>query len=237
MTFRAMRSEAVAAPPRTGHRTQEGAVEVVFFHDVLCAWSYIADQRLQLLRAQYGPALSWSARGFPLRPDDHAPDKKQRAVFARHFRRAAKEREGSGVVADLWTGGDAPASSLPPLVALEAARQQSEEAHDRLQQALRQAAFLRGMNVCRRDVIVELAGSSGLDLPRFLEAFDDPRTEERVHEGVMEAESMEIKGVPALVIGGEWLLQGCRELSEYREVFDRYLKERATTAADLRVVH
>ncbi len=220
MGYRAMRSETVAAVPRTGTRSVAGAVEIVFFHDVLCAWSYIADQRLALIKEQYGSALTWRTLGFPLRPDEQAPDKKQRALFARHFKRAAKENEGKGVTADLWTGNDAPNSSTPPLLALEAARAQGDDAHDELLKALRQAAFLRGLNVARRDVLVELAESSGLDMPRFFARFDDPHTNDRVAKGV----------------AGEWLMQGCREVAEYRDVIDRYMKERAG-APELRVIH
>ena len=30
--------------------------------------------------------------------------------------------------------------------------------------------------------------------------------------------------MPALVIGGEWLMQGCRGFGEYRQVIDKYLR-------------
>src|SRR5207253_2304682 len=121
--------------------------------DVLCSWCYVADARLDYLRDEYGPVLRWSLRPYPLRPENQIPDKKQRAVLARHFRRVAREQEGKGVKPDLWTGQDPPASSVPPLV-----------------------------------------------------------------------------------IGGEWLMQGCRERSEYREVIDKYLRERVA-AAQVRTMH
>jgi hypothetical protein len=38
------------------------------------------------------------------------------------------------------------------------------------------------------------------------------------------------------VIGGEWLMQGCRDLAEYRQVIDKYIRERVA-AAQLRVIH
>src|SRR5438876_477017 len=65
---------------------------------------------------------------------------------------------------------------------------------------------------------------------------DDPRLEQDVYEASEEAETLGIKGVPALVIGEEWLMQGCRELSEYREVIDKYLRERVA-AAQVRTMH
>ena len=193
-------------------------VELVLYHDVLCSWCYVADARLEYLRDEYGPTLRWTLRPYPLRPENQLPDKKQRSVLARHFRRLGREQEGKGVKPDLWTGQDPPASSAPPLVALEAALPQGAPLQRELLQAMRRAAFLQGINVARRDVQLELAAQVGLDLDRLVEELDDPRVEQDVNDAVEEAESLGIKGVPALVIGGEWLMQGCRELAEYRQV-------------------
>ncbi|HET9752518.1 MAG TPA: DsbA family protein, partial [Myxococcales bacterium] len=157
-------------------------------------------------------------------------------VLARHFRRVAREHEGKGVKADLWTGQDPPASSVPPLLALEAALGQGREQQRALLKAMRRAAFLEGINVARRDVQVELASRIGLDVGRFLERLDDPSLEQDVNDAAEQAEALGIKGVPALVIGGEWLMQGCRELSEYRQVIDKYLNER-TTSSQVRLMH
>ena len=219
-------------------RTHEDpeAVEIVIHHDVLCAWCYLADARLTFLRDEYGSAIRWRYKGYPLHPDNQLPGRQQRAVLARNVRRVAKEREGRGIVADLWTGRDPPTSSLPALVALEAALPEGIEVQRELLRALRQAAFLRGINVARRDVILELAATAGLHLPRFLERFDDPRTAVEVNDGVEDAEGLGIRGVPALVIGGEWLMQGCRDLAEYRHVIDKYLNERGS-APQLRMIH
>src|SRR5207253_1952670 len=110
-----------ARPARWAAQRAEPQVELTLYHDVLCSWCYVADRRLDYLRDEYGSAVRWSIRGYPLRTEERLPDRRQRALLARHFRRVAKEAEGQGVVADLWTGADPPASSMPPLVALEAA--------------------------------------------------------------------------------------------------------------------
>jgi predicted DsbA family dithiol-disulfide isomerase len=211
-------------------------VELVLYHDVLCSWCYVADARLDYLRDEYGPALRWSLRPYPLRPENQLPDRKQRSVLARHLRRLGREQEGKGVKPDLWTGQDPPASSVPPLVALEAALPQGPELQREFLKAMRRAAFLESINVARRDVQFELGARVGLELGRFAEQLDDPRVEQDVNEAVEEAEALGIRGVPALVIGGEWLMQGCRELSEYRQVIDKYLSERVA-ASQLRIMH
>jgi predicted DsbA family dithiol-disulfide isomerase len=230
----AIRPAAGADPQRLF--TEPAALELILYHDVLCSWCYVADARFDFLRDEYGPLVSWSLRPYPLRPENQLPDKKQRALLARHFRRVAREREGKDIKADLWTGADPPSSSLPPLVALEAALPQGPAPQRRLLKAMRRAAFALGINVARRDVQLELAGQVGLDVAAFAEQLDDLRLEQDVNDSVDEAESLGIKGVPALVIGGEWLMQGCRDLSEYRQVIDKYLRERVATA-QVRVMH
>src|SRR2546426_2226248 len=121
-------------------------------------------------------------RPYALGPDHMLPDKKQRAIHARHFRRLAREAEGKGVRADLWTGSDPPSSSLPPLVALEAALPQGPEMQRQLLKAMRRAAFIEGINVARRDVQLELAAQVGLDLGRFAERLEDGRLEQEVND-------------------------------------------------------
>ena len=205
------------------------ALEVVLWHDVLCAWCYVADARLDFLRDEYAGMVRFRLKPYPLRPDNQLPDKKERNALARSVRKVAREPEGKGIKPDLWTGQDPPHSSLPPLIALEAALSQGPQLQRELLAAMRVAAFLRGINVARRDVQLELAAKVGLDLPRFIQALDDPRTEEAIEDASAVADSVEIKGVPALVIGGEWLMQGCRELSEYRQVVEKYLRERVAS--------
>jgi predicted DsbA family dithiol-disulfide isomerase len=215
---------------------ETAAVELILYHDVLCTWCYVADARLAHLRDEYGPLASFRLRPYPLRPDHQLPDKKQRAVLARHFRRLAREPEGRGVKAELWTGEDPPSSSLPPLVALEAALPQGPVLQRALLEAMRRKAFVEGINVARCDVLLELAGQVGLDVGQFAQQLDEPRLPQEVNDSVEEAEALGIKGVPALVIGGEWLMQGCRDLSEYREVIEKFLRERVAQAP-VRTVH
>jgi predicted DsbA family dithiol-disulfide isomerase len=212
------------------------ALEVTLWHDVLCSWCYLADARLDFLRDEYGELVRWNLRPYPLRPENQLPDKKERTSLARSYRKVAREIEGKGIKADLWTGNDPPHSSLPPLVALEAALPQGVQLQRDLLVAMRKAAFHDGINVARRDVQVELAGRVGLDLQRFIQRLDDPRTEQDVNDASSEAESLGIKGVPAVVIGGEWLMQGCRDLTEYRQVIDKYLRERVTPS-QVRLMH
>jgi predicted DsbA family dithiol-disulfide isomerase len=211
-------------------------LDLVLYHDVLCSWCYLADARLDYLRDEYGALLRFELRPYPLRIETQLPDKKERARLARNFRRVSREPEGALIKPDLWTGRDPPSSSVPALVALEAALAQGPQHQRELLVAMRRAAFHEGINVARRDVQLELAAQAGLNLSRFADKLDDPHLETQVIDAVEEAESLGIRGVPALVIGGEWLMQGCRDLSEYRAVIEKYLAERVAPSQQ-RMMH
>ena len=226
MSARPATRVAVAAKSREQEPDDDDRVELVLYHDVFCSWCYVADQRLDQLRDEYKAAVRWTLKGFPLRPEESVPDKKQRQLLARHFRRVAKEAEGKGVRTELWTGNDPPASSMPPLIALEAALPQGPDKQRKYLEAMRKAAVRDGINVARRDVLLELAARSGLDVQQLDERLDDPAVARQVEESTEEAEAHGIRGVPALVIGGEWLMQGARDVSEYRMVIDKFLAER-----------
>lgn len=213
-----------------------GQLEVTLWHDVFCPWSYVAGKRLELLREEYGDEISWAYKGYPLRPLDRLPSEREIQVFGRHHKRIRREPEGKRVVTDLWLSGDPPRSSMPPLCALHAALQQSVAAQRSMLVLFREAAFERGVNVARRDVILELASKLGLDMTRFLRDFDAQQTSRAILEEHEEAEALGLRGVPALVLGGEWLVAGARELHEYREVIARYISDHGN-GTPIRLLH
>jgi predicted DsbA family dithiol-disulfide isomerase len=211
-------------------------IELVLYHDVLCSWCYLADARLQILREEYGDAVTFTYRAFPLRPGEVAPTQRELKLLARHYRRVGREPEGRGLVPDLWVGRDPPASTLPPLVALEAARLQGTPRRDALLRALREGAFQRGLNIARRDILIEIASQVGLRMDRFLAGLSAPATEQAVRAEHMEAIGHGVRGVPALIVGGDWLVSGARDLAEYRELIDRYRRHRGPSVPE-RVLH
>jgi predicted DsbA family dithiol-disulfide isomerase len=211
-------------------------IELVLYHDVLCSWCYLADARLSVLREEYGDAVNFTYRAFPLRPGEVAPTQRELKLLARHYRRVSREPEGRGIVPDLWVGRDPPTSTLPPLIALEAARLQGTPRRDALLRALREGAFRRGLNISRQDILIEIAERVGLRMDRFLAGLSAPATEQAVRAEHMEALGHGVRGVPALTIGGDWLISGARDLSEYRELIERYRTQQGTSVPD-RVLH
>ena len=209
---------------------------ISLFHDVLCALCQVAWERVRRLEDEFGDLVEVELRPFPVRTDEVAPSERDVRRQVRLVQKASHEPEGALLQSTLWCGRDLPLSSLPPLLAAEAAREQGRSAQRTLLSRLRDAAFQGGINVARRDVIFELAATCALDMDRFAEAFDSPGTLRAVQDSRRQALVCGVRAVPALLIGGEWLVTGVRELHEYREVLLHWL-QRSGQGATERLLH
>jgi predicted DsbA family dithiol-disulfide isomerase len=192
-------------------------LQLVLYQDVLCAWCFIAEQRLAVLKAELGDTVRWKVRPFPLRTQDSVPSPRELSSWAKDIEDARKEVEGQSLSPELWTAPDPPRNSIPALAALEAARLQSHAGRNALARALQRAALEQGLNVTRSDVLFEMAASVGLDMNRFVAAYQSQETRRLITEEHRMATERGVKGVPTLVIGGKWMICGLREVSEYRQ--------------------
>jgi predicted DsbA family dithiol-disulfide isomerase len=195
-------------------------IEVVLYQDVLCAWSYLADLRLEALRAEFGELVRWRVRPYATRLTDEVLTETQRHEWLGELARARQEPEPAArlLTNELWLSGNAPRSSLPALMALEAAQLQGAQARQLLARAMQRLALEQGINVTRADVVFELAGCVGLEMNRFEAAWRSPQTKRLVLEEHRAAASRGVRQVPTLVLGDRWMVAGLREVSEYREL-------------------
>jgi predicted DsbA family dithiol-disulfide isomerase len=174
---------------------------------------------------------------FPRRWDLRVPGARERRARARAVERAARERDAPPLSPELWSSASPPASGAPALVALAAARLQGAEQEATLRAALREAALVRGLDVSRQDVLVEVASRDAtLDLGRFLSALRAPATERQVRAAFDDAIDRGIETAPAVVVGEEWLVTGPRAADEYHDILRRYLNLRAGVPTE-RTVH
>lgn len=211
-------------PPRT---IPAQPASLVLYEDPLSPWCLVAERRIRAaLEDLHGAFEPLRLEPFPLRPEPRAVSEHERQRLARAARKAAREPEAAAITPDLWLSMDPPASSVPPLAALVAARVQGAAREAALREAMREAALVRGINVSRRDVLYELAHAAGLDVARFACALSAPATERRVVDSLEDALGKGIERAPALVIGEEWLVSGPRSADEYRAVLRRYVASR-----------
>ena len=210
---------------------------LVLYEDPLSPWCLVAERRVAAAAAELpGVFRALRLEPFPTRVTPRALTRAERRALARAARRAAREPEATGSTPDLWLSPDAPLSSVPVLVALAAARLQGAAGEAAFRAAVRQAAFYRGLNVSRSDVLLELAERAGLDLAAFSEVLSSPSAEVRVHQALQAAQERGVEEAPSLVIGDEWLVVGARRTAEYRSILHRYVAERVVGQAQL-VMH
>ena len=209
-------------------------ISLILHGDVLDPWSWIAEKRIAIaadeLHGRFTPiahallARRWEAR---------APSAVERRTRARELKRAAREPDAPPFSTELWSSaGHGPCSSAPALVAIAAAGLQGRAAEAVLREAVREAALVRGLDVTRADVLVEIAGRAGLDLGRFVPALEAPGTERALLDDIADAADRGIERSPSLVIGDDWMVVGLRSLRDYRLVLKRYLAMRAGTPVE-----
>jgi predicted DsbA family dithiol-disulfide isomerase len=206
-------------------------LEIAVYQDVFCAWCYVAEARLEPLRRELGEAVRWSFRPYALRLEDTPLTPKERSDCIRELEAAQQEKEGARLSSELWTQEEPPRSSIPPLLALEAARLQGADALGGLLGALRRAALEQGVDVSRTDVLLEIAGALGLDLNRFIAAFQSPQTRRLVLQEHRLAHQRGVRGVPSLVLDNRWMISGLREVEDYRSLILGCLRKHAQRSA------
>lgn len=180
--------------------------------------------------ALHGRFLPVEHAPLPRRWEPRAPSARERRSRVREIRRAAREHDAPPLSPEVWSDSPVgPQTSAPPLLAIAAARFQGLAAASRLRTALREAALVSGLDISRRDVILEVASRAGLDLARFLPAFEAPGTERALLEDIEEARDLGVERSPSLVINDDWLVPDLRSLRDYRLILKRYLAMRAGT--------
>jgi predicted DsbA family dithiol-disulfide isomerase len=194
-------------------------LQITLYQDVLCAWCYLADLRLETLKQEFGDIVRWRVRPYPLRVHDTPPTERELRGMEEEVKRAQQEPEAVArqLSTELWRGGDPPRTSLPALAALEAAGLQGPLARVCLARAMQRAALEQGVNVSRTDVVFELASRVGLDMGPFAVAYHSEGTRKLILDEHRLASSRGVRGVPTMVIAGRWMVCGLREVAEYRE--------------------
>ena len=205
--------------------------------DLLDPWCWIAERRISSAAEAFPGRFSLMHGPLPRRWDPRIPSARERAARARALERAARDPDAPPLSPELWSSVSAPGSGAPALVALAAARLQGAAQESALREALREAALVRGLDVSRDDVLLEVASRQpSLELGRFVSALRAPATERQVRIAFEEALDRGVRAAPSLVLGEDWLVTGPRSAAEYHEILQRYLVLAAGVPVE-RVLH
>ena len=164
------------------------AIEITHFSDVLCVWAYIAQVRVDELRANFPDDVRVRYRFLQVfgdvagKMETQWSDRGGLEGYAAHVQEVAGQFDHVGINPDVWLR-NTPASSMPAHVLLAAAKVAladdpqgaDPEAVDRLLGALRRAFFVDAIDISRHDRLFEIAEAAGSDVPRLTAVIDHGR--------------------------------------------------------------
>lgn len=194
---------------------QQPLVEVEYFTDPLCCWSWAFEPQWRRLRFELGPQLMWHYRMGGMIPnwqsyDDpinsiHQPS--QMGPLWHH----ARELSGMPLQDRLWIE-DPPSSSYPACAAVKAAGLQSAAAAEAYLRALREAAMLRRLNIARTETLQQVADElqqieaeapeqpHRFDADRFASDLQRKEAREAFREDLQRSRYLQIGRYPTLVV-------------------------------------
>lgn len=120
-----------------------------------------------------------------------------------------------------WSGDHQPPShSVPPAVAGKVAARQGPEAYRNFSDGMFKAYFTENRTISDTDVIVAIAGETGLDQQTFVDDWNTNTDEvtREVFSDYYSAVESEITGVPAVVVDRKWLIPGAVDTDNYRSM-------------------
>jgi putative protein-disulfide isomerase len=145
-------------------------IEVVYYTDPLCCWSWVMEPQWQRLQTELGGSLTIVYKMGGLLPsweNFHDPvNSIRKPVQMGPEWLHAKYVSGVEINDRLWVT-DPPASSFPACIAVKAAELQSKTFGIRYLSLLREAVMLQGRNIARTEVLLELADVLGASHPSF----------------------------------------------------------------------
>jgi predicted DsbA family dithiol-disulfide isomerase len=222
-------------------------VEVIYYTDPLCSWSWAFEAVWRRLRYELGGRISWRYALGGMIPDwqtfndplhsVHRPAQMGPSWYE------VRHRTGMPIDEMIWLQ-DPPASSYPACVAVKAAGLQGAAVEEAYLRRLREAVMLERRNVARREVLVEafeeLAGEEQLHpvTARFRRDLVGDEALEAFRADLKDAGYREIGRFPTFVLRGAAgravLVVGYRPYPVFREALAAVAPdlEPSRTAAD-----
>jgi predicted DsbA family dithiol-disulfide isomerase len=181
----------------------------------------VAEVRLNKVVTGHARPFSLRRVGYILKPESAA------------FPTFSSERRGHWLRAEAaepslgirpWVGGDQyPGSSVPALLAAQAAKRQGDALSETFHFALFHTFLVENRDISSGAVLEQVALTCGLDLTRFRIDCKDPMLKEAVYAEHLEAIDLwKAEAVPTIVVGEE-RIEGAAPLAVYQAALARLL--------------
>lgn len=186
-------------------------VPILYFSDVLCVWAYIAQLRVDAVKAAFGDQVLLDHRFCSVFGDTATKfgvgwaDRGGYAGYADHVLEAAGAFPEVSLNRAVWREVR-PASSISPHLFLkavqlaEAAGACAPGAFEQVTWAARQAFFAHGRDIASADVQRGVARERGLDAEAFEVFLRDGRAHAALARDYQDAAAMGVQGSPSFVL-------------------------------------
>lgn len=182
-------------------------VDVTYFSDVLCIWAYVAQVRLEEVKAKFGETVRLHYRFCSVFGDARnkiATNWRERggaAGYSAHVVGIAARFPHVEVRPDIWVATQ-PASSASPHLFLSALLERGSDmaTFEQVMWAFRHAFFAEGEDIGRWDVQQKIARRFDVDIAAMERSILGGEAFARLQADYQEAERLKVEGSPTFVI-------------------------------------
>ena len=202
---------------------------IVVFSDIGCPWAHVAVWRLHDARRRLGleGRVAFDHRVFPLELFNSQPTPRDELAVEWEACAALAPRAGW----QAWSAPDWawPATMLPPMEAVQAAREQGPAAAEQLDRGLRRAFWGESRCISMRHVILEVASDcDAVDLEVLADAIDSGRARHLLFEQYEVARTDAVDGSPQLFLADGTTLQNPGIEADWEEGADGFWRPTIT---------
>ena len=193
----------------SSQQAKAGSIDVVYFTDPLCCWSWVFEPEWQKLLTTFKHTIRWRYCMGGLLPDwnnyyDAANSISKPLQMGPMWMHAA-ELTGITLRDDIWAK-DPPASSYPACIAVKTAALQSIEAGNKYLYLLRKACMQDAQNIARLEVLINIAEMMSddknlvFDIDLFKQHLRENKGKEAFRKDLQEVRYFGINRFPSIVI-------------------------------------
>lgn len=150
----------MAKENKVNNRLQAGSIDITYFTDPLCCWSWAFEPQWRKLQYEYKNQLTWRYCMGGLLPSWNnfidTVNAVNRPLQMGPVWMHASHISGMHIEYNIWAR-DPPASSYPACIAVKCAQLQSEIFGEQYLRMLREEVMLNGVNISREEVLIQCA--------------------------------------------------------------------------------
>ncbi|MFT5356085.1 MAG: putative DsbA family dithiol-disulfide isomerase [Polyangiales bacterium] len=179
-------------------------VNIQYFSDVLCAWAYVGQARLNELESHFGDEVVTDSHFMTVFGDARGKlearwrDRGGLAAYAEHVRSVIARFDHVSVHPDTWAKV-APSSSLNCHIFLAAVKLHDVEMFRQAAWALRLAFFRDAVDISLRKAQLEVAENIGLSVPKIEELLYNGKAHAELSRGLNLAKQYSVDVSPTFV--------------------------------------